>query len=416
MYMYVCHIILQILTSKLSFCQQARGIYNVHVHVFINSQNVSLFHQLMPLEELSQQLGATTECFSTPKPKPKMKDKLLSFLSDSCYLSSPLCLSGSDTEPESEPEYYIDGGGDTRCGSDGRQSLSPSSSSLFCSLSGSAKTCGSTSSHSTSLSPGLEQWSCLSQPGSSAALLPLPTPHHLSSTSPLLHNHLITSTAGLDHQQTLATPLIPVNSTNSCTEPLSSSGKTSCPGQLVSRQLTRHPSLKSCNIQCLPGLTEKTDRAHVSCPDFHSCSTDMELGSLSQDEGNDMDISSSADTEPRAESSPVIDFNLPPIREPNIYPLQFTHQTTSREKATHQNTLPRITPITDHPGDRSTHSRAQSKSPPMARKPGAKGRNPLQPLHNTPRALISRQSGGGREKQKVASSSQWQPRTSQCRL
>ncbi|CAI8035488.1 Cyclin-F [Geodia barretti] len=87
--------------------------------------------EIMSLEEFSEQLGVTFDpatSTSPQRPTPQKKDgKVLSFLSDSCYLSSPLWFSGSDSESESEPDLVEEGenvsAGEARgLGSDGERS------------------------------------------------------------------------------------------------------------------------------------------------------------------------------------------------------------------------------------------------------------------------------------------------------
>ena len=215
----------------------------------------------MSLDELSECLGVTPSNGSTTTPdiarRPRIEDKLLSFLSDSCYLSSPLYFSGSESEPESESSF----------GEEEEEEL------LRC---------------RTTPSP--------SPPHSSPAschMIP-PPPHH--SPAPVSY----------------------ITAPNSPHQLLPSS----------SSSLVRHSSLNRCDVLSNSGLSEKIDKVHVSCPDFHSRSTDMELGSVSQDEECEMDTCESHSSKtliagghtPREfwGATGGLDFNLPSLGEPEL--------------------------------------------------------------------------------------------------
>ena len=94
----------------------------------------------MSSEEFSEQLGVTFDPGpTTPRATPQKKDKVLSFLSDSCYLSSPLWFSGSDSESELESDLVEEemAGGEVR-GLAGRESGCLSTGSSSSSLTASA--------------------------------------------------------------------------------------------------------------------------------------------------------------------------------------------------------------------------------------------------------------------------------------
>lgn len=348
---------------------------------------------------------------STPKPKSKVKDKLLSFLSDSCYLSSPLWLSGSDSESESESEYDE---AERKCNDStdgigsGCVSLQSSSSTSFCSMPNSTSNYASpTSSPRVSLQQ--RSFPPLSLPFS-PPLSSHSSPLHLSTSAHQLQP--IAMTTNLSHTQSLSAPLVPaVHFNEDCANNMA-----------MPSSLTRHPSWNSCDLPTCSGLSEKTDSVHISCPDFHSCSTDMELGSTSQEESNEMDTHNSSSSESPAARKfgseilcpgghsmgdcMVLDFNLPPLREPqfrNLNPLPPScrssgeHDNMPRQaKFINCNPLPPISTSTPQGNVSSAGAVVnQSQSLLFSKKPRAGGRNPLQPLHNTPSALNSRHSSTG---------------------
>ena len=252
----------------------------------------------MSLEQFSEQLGVTSDLSSAPQPTPqRSKDKLLSFLSDSCYLSSPLWFSGSDSE--SEPELdLVEGEGLSECGL--RQSAGERERPTHVAAAAA--------------------WVSPLAGGRGIELAPPPT---LSPNSPLHQdNHPIitmVTTADLSH-------------THSPIDPMAASGgeglrQKLSPHHHSSPSLARHRSLISCDsAHCSLVTSDKTDRVHVSCPDFHSHSTDdMELGSVSQDEElEEMETGTSSLERDRpqcaGELSEALDFNLPPLGEPNFPP------------------------------------------------------------------------------------------------
>ena len=408
-----------------------------------------LLPQMMSLDELSEQLGISSESLdllSTPKPKSKVKDKLLSFLSDSCYLSSPLWLSESESESESEPDYIDSQDSCTASGFASLKSMPSSSSVSFHSIPNSASS--STSPHS-SMQAGLKQRSSSSSPASSLSPSlpsssshshPHPSPHHHLSLSMYQLQHASTTTApmttNLSHRQSLSAPLVPAADffTTESTKNTSSLQQLQIPPPCCS--LTRHASLNNCDLQCSLGLTEKTGRAHVSCPDFHSCSTDMELGSASQDDSMGMDTCDSSSSESHDELNtgfygtgivypgdhPVggLNFQLPPLGEqqlPNLHPISPSHQ-PKNDLPTIWNPLPPISAASalreenfSNTGGKlqptGSYSNQSQSSPPLSKKSCSTTRTPLQSLHNTPGILNSRQKnvGVGQKGKQVASPS-----------
>ena len=404
---------------------------------------------MMSLDELSEQLGVSSESLDlllTPKPKSKVKDKLLSFLSDSCYLSSPLWLSGSESESESEPDC-IDS--QESCTGSGFASLksTPSSSSIsFHSVSSSASS--SISPHN-SMQATLKQRSSLPSPASSLSPSlpssssshshPHPSPHHHLSLSMHHLQRASTTTAAmttnLSHRQSLSAPLVPAADffPTDNTRNTSPSQQLQIPSPCCS--LTRHSSLNSCDLQCLVGLTEKTGRAHVSCPDFHLCS-DMELGSASQDDNMGMETCDSSSSEshggpntglngagtmyPGDHPMGGLNFRLPPFGEqqlPNLCPISPPHQ-PKNDLPTIWNPLPPISAAPALRGENfsSTGGKLQpmggplnrlQPSPPLSKKSHSTTRTPLQSLHNIPGILNSRQKnvGAGQKGKQVASPS-----------
>ena len=408
----------------------------------------AIFHplfrpQMMSLNELSEQLGISSESpdlLTTPKPKSKVKDKLLSFLSDSCYLSSPLWLSGSESESESELD--CDDSKDSSCTGSGFASLKSTSSSIsFHSLPGSAS---SLPSPHSSEQASLRQRHCLPSLSPSSSLLPSSShshPHpslhpHLSlSTQQLQHASTTTTTTNLSHRQSLSAPLVPTAdffTTESAknTSSLSQQLQISPPHS----HLARYSSLNSCVLQCSLGLTEKTGRAHVSCPDFHSCSTDMELGSASQDESTGMETCDSSSSEshnelntgfysegitcPRGYPTGGLNFQLPPLGEqqlPNLRPISLPHLPKNGPSMIWNHLPPisaalreaNISGTGGNPLPMGGHLNRSQSSLPLSKKSRSVSRTPLQSLHNTPDILNSRQSsvGTGKEGKQVSSPS-----------
>ena len=354
------------------------------------------------MDELSEQLGISSESLdysSTPKPKSKVKDKLLSFLSDSCYLSSPLWLSGSDSESESELEYADED--ERECSASGSSftnSLSSSSSTSFCSLPSST---GGLASQHSSPRINLQQRafpppSPLPPPPPSPLPPPPPPPLPPHSTPHLSlspQHHL--SGTNLSPTQSLSAPLVPAAYFSRECPTTTSLTHLHTPAEDPSSSLTRHQSLNGCDLHCsgLSGLSEK-DRAHVSCPDFYSCSTDMDLGSTSQEDGNEMDIHDPASANGELERETMheeggtvadlmdFDFNLPPLGDPQLPNLS---QAPQHKLNLPQEKLPPLPTISDNfstTGDRMRQPRSQSSQ--LKKKWQSSVRNPLQPLHNTP--------------------------------
>ena len=215
----------------------------------------------MSLEEFSEQLGVAPGDLST-RPRPpirKTKNKVLSFLSDSCYLSSPLWLSGSDSEPESditEDEVVV---GRPSGGFHGDSSNFLSVDSLS----------------SGSLSAESAVWASPCVGGCGFERLRPHSPlslsqHHLPTSTP----HQTIAMAMTSHARHPSPP-------STVSEDLQ---ERSHDHHMTLPSLTRHQSLITCTSSHTPSLASsgKTHRAHVSCPDFHSCSTDMELGLVSR--------------------------------------------------------------------------------------------------------------------------------------
>ena len=244
----------------------------------------------MSLEEFSERLGVTFDQAppTTPQPTPQKKNKVLSFLSDSCYLSSPLWFSGSDSEPESEPDLVK--GVNASTGE--ARGMGDRERPGFLSA-------GSSSSSSSSLT------------GSSGWASPSHLPRNSSAASGGLTRELTTSAAtsavckGLKHELSIATSgseglsrKFP-NNHELCTQSCSS--------------LARQHSLTRCDTtaaNCSLAATGKTNKAHVSCPDFHSCSSDnhMEWGPAVLQEPEDMETASL-----EGEHHGVLGFDLLPL-------------------------------------------------------------------------------------------------------
>ena len=350
-------------------------------------------NDVMSFEELSEQLGVVAPDNYTvmSEIESKINNKLLSFLSDSCYLSSPLCISESDSDTESESDFIkhslrsslassVDGGSITgSC--DGLQSSSLNS---LCSLPVSALTTSLTNS-TCSLKQQQQQSSFIS---SSSSI----SPTHLHRHEDY---HAATSTnVPSNHSHGNSVPMIPM-AMNNCDyittfspPPLSSSSS-----------LARHSSLNRCDTLSSSGLNEKTDKVHVSCPDFYSCSIDMESGSRSQDEECEMDVCDSYSTDKQAhskiqESSAVLDFNLVALGGPEQCKL------TSLPLMTKS-----IPPSIDRRGQKSLAQRPtkhiQSPADCHGKTFHTAIRTPLQSLHNTPSAMNIRKqsSGNGKERQ-----------------
>ena len=377
--------------------------------------------QVMSLDELSAQLGVTPDSLlatPTPKPSSKTKDKLLSFLSDSCYLSSPLCLSGgSDSESELESESESDGTDD-----DIRVDMRCSRRSSLHSLPGSTTTGSSTPSHSMA-HPRL-----------------LLTPPPFSHPHPVTHHHsshylddVLALTDSLGHAQSSSGPLVPVATRNCNKTTLPPSQHYFCQ-EPSTPSLVRHPSLNRCDIgQCLPSLSGRTGKVHVSCPDFHSRTTDMEsgpsklpvscpdfhsvdmeLGSLSQEEGDEMDTQDSLSSTKSTNGGAILhkgsaEFNLPSLGEPSSSfgpprpHSQLCNSNPPHENTTIWNPLPSRYPTwSDRFRDTANKPTPPARHVKQRFLPSSKKtsqRNPLQPLHNTPTVLSGRQATSQNKKQ-----------------
>ena len=224
----------------------------------------------MSLEEFSEQLGVAPGNLST-KPHPpirKTKNKVLSFLSDSCYLSSPLWLSGSDSEPESditEDEVVVGrpSGGFHGDGSNFLLVDSLSSGSL------SAESAVWASPHVGGC--GFERL----RPHSPLSL----SQHHLPTSIP--HQTITMAMTSHARHPSVNSPSPTPSTVSEDLQERSHDHHMALPHP---PSLTRHQSLVTCTSSPTPSLASsgKTHRAHVSCPDFHSCSTDMELGLVSR--------------------------------------------------------------------------------------------------------------------------------------
>lgn len=371
--------------------------------------------KIMPLEEFSERLGVTPDLSSSsssssPSPQ-KTKHKLFSFLSDSCYLSSPLRFSGSESsEPDSDPaedkrkERVSDDEEDNR----------------KCNLSSSASSISDIAYGPTQSGIGYEALSSPSSP---------PHHHHLSSTSSLPHQDILTAsdpnlTQCNTHSLPLLQPSVRGGSESLVCIPTSSSSSLS-PGCQRSQYihpippntsllpLSHHRSLISCSteeeeeVHCSRlSPTGKTERAHVSCPNFHSHSTnDMELGMEStddDDEDEEMEIefssrsSSATGNQQRTflhSGSEGPDFHLPPLNNSLHVPLQ-TLGVRNSPKTTPPNGLEKQ--------KSSTEKRLGTKVSPVGGLENANSggslknrvpsthRNPLLSLTNTPRQQVSR--------------------------
>ena len=365
----------------------------------------------MSLEEFSEQLGVTFDpatSTSPQRPTPQKKDgKVLSFLSDSCYLSSPLWFSGSDSESESEPDLVEEGenvsAGEARgLGSDGKRS------GFLCA--------GSSSSSSLSLSESASLASPLLggrslEPPSQLSHTHNPTnhqpPNSLAAPGGLKQELTMSAAAntvcmGLKHELSIAT---------SGNEGLSQKTPHYHKQCVQSSPLARHRSLTRCNTaaNCSLPAMGKTDRAHVSCPDFHSCSSDdMELGSVSQDEEpEEMETASF----PLLERKPclsqgnhpkVLGFDLPPLGGQNLmggrnspFMAPQNNSTTGNKfspttvpKGKSRNTGTEIPPVRGFEIANSRKSSEKKKVPPNCR-------TPLQSLTNAPSVSSSRQQSTG---------------------
>lgn len=363
---------------------------------------------MMSSEEFSDQLGVTFDPSpTTPRATPQKKDKVLSFLSDSCYLSSPLWFSGSDSESELESDLVEEEmvGGEVR-GLAGRESGCLSTGSSSSSLTASAGW--------ASPLPGGRSL----KPPSLSSHTHNPTNNPSSSSSATIRDH-----RGLRHELATSTSDVGVNGLNKPTS-IENLGHRGLSQKLPehhhhhrlcvqsSSPLARFHSLTRCDTASHSSLaaTGKTDRAHVSCPDFHSHSTDdMELGSVSQDEDpEDMETSTLPSLETREPLCPGAcpEFGLPPLVCPS--------SPGSRNSPI---TIPR-----DHPGDTNSpaevpagKSKAAGVTPPPAagfenqenssklskRKGPLTFRTPLQSLTNAPSVLTSRQQGSGKQEKPV---------------
>ena len=372
----------------------------------------------------------------TPRPKSKVKDKLLSFLSDSCYLSSPLWLSESDSEAELESEYEDGEGCEVSKRSSGDesdsacclQSQSSSASVSFCSL---PSTSCSFASPDSSLRVSLQQRQ-RSFPPSPLSLPPSPTvlPHSslraLSTSAQQLQSPpsaAPASTSNLSHAHSLGALLVPAacfgrqctKNTRPQQQHLRNESSAMPP---PSSLLTRHSSLNSCDLpvpRC-SGLSDKADRAHVSCPDFHSYSTDMELGLSTQEDGNEMDthnpFASASDDSPigslggenlslgqggcatsNAHFMAGLDFHLPPSGELqflNFNPRPEQHSAPPAEQLMSQ--VPLLPASASTPRPNMSHKTFSQPSSHLSSKSKSGARNPLQSLHNMPCVLNGRQS------------------------
>ena len=486
--------------SQLSIStQEVRGVTTVQTtslsHSFSHPPSLP-FHpschplQIMPLCQLSEQLGVHPDSLNnliTPKAKAKVKDKLLSFLSDSCYRSLFESHSESDSELESDEEEEeeekekekeeedVDSSED--CSSNesdylGATSASSSVSASFCSLPSTSfasprsssslalkghppssspsplPTLHSSPCHSSQpLIPNLTQAQSFSVPlgSATASSSSLPTQYPPSSTpvSPLLSRHSNRAHASCPDFHTYSTDMEvdqnscqemetaqkspsgvhyihphmcePVSTVSHChshsSQPLIPN---LTPAQSFSVPLgSATPSSSSLPTQYPPSsspvsplLSRHSNRAHASCPDCHTYSTDMEVDQNSCQETDEMETAQKSPSgvryihphmcEPVATVSHChskdLEFSLPPLREPpqphsileSSYSLQRYPEEPPRGNII-QDPLP---PITLPPLNASKDMKTMSLSPHP--KPKLCVRPPLQPLHNTPSALASR--------------------------
>ena len=360
--------------------------------------------QVMSLEEFSEQLGVTFDPGpTTPRATPQKKDRVLSFLSDSCYLSSPLWFSGSDSESELESDLVEEGvaGGEVR-GLAGRESGCLSTGSSSSSLTASAGW--------ASPLPGGRSL----EPPSLSSHTHNTTNKPSSSSSATIRDH-----RGLRHKLATSSD-VGLNGLNEPTS-IENLGHRGLSQKLPehhhhhrlcvqsSNPLTRFHSLSRCDTTAHSSLaaTGKTDRAHVSCPDFHSNSTDdMELGSVSQDEDpEDMETSSLETREPLFPGA-CPEFGLPPLVHPGS-PGSRNSPITTPQDHPGETISPAEVPTGKSKAVGVTTSPAvgfenQANSLKLSKKKGPLTfRTPLQSLTNAPSVLTGRQQGSGKQEKPV---------------
>ena len=182
---------------------------------------------------------------------------------------------------------------------------------------------------------------------------------------------------------------------------------------------TQYPS---SSTPVSPLLSRHSNRAHASCPDCHTYSTDMEVDQNSCQETDEMETAQKSSSgvryihphmrEPVATVSHChskdLEFSLPPLREPpqphsileSSYSLQRYPEEPPRGNII-QDPLP---PITLPPLNASKDVKTMSPYPHP--KPKLCVRPPLQPLHNTPSALASRHTEPGHKTRSESGHSQ----------